>query len=275
MATQTTAPNSRNRLIGRGYLVFSRHDAADDGTRAAFTPLGNCPDFTISTEVTSTENKSSMHSDSRVLDTINVSSTVTFSMSCQEFNQRNLAMALLGDEADYTQTVATGASVELVNTTDGGIVLGAVYDIGYYNITSLSLADQTNSGPLVEGTDWEWVPGGEIAGAIRILPDGNATAGDTLTATVSAPAIVSGEMAAIQGGAETKINGTLYFYGDPAYGPKIDVKAWKVSVKPQDAIALIGTNDIGTFRLTLTALDDSSGIYGGSDDYPLYKMVMP
>lgn len=270
MASQTTAPNSRNRLIGRGYLTFARHDEADDGTRADFTPLGNCPDFTITTDVTSTENKSSMHSDSRTLDDINVSKKVSFSMSCQEFNQRNLALALMGSEASYTQTIATGATVALSEA----LILGGVYDIGYYNHTVLVLNDETNSGDLVEGTDWEYIPGGEITGAIRILPDGNATPGDALTATVTAPAISAGEIAAI-GGNTTKINGTLYFYGDPAYGPKIDVKAWKVSVKPQDAVALIGTQDIGTFRLTLTALDDSAGLYGGSDDYPLMQVIQP
>ncbi len=275
MASQTLAPNSRNRLIGRGYLVFSRHDAAGDGTRAAFTPFGNCPDFTITTDVTSTENKSSMHSDSRVLDEINTEVTVTLSMSCQEFNQRNLALALLGDEGSYTQTVQTAASVELVNTSAGGIVLGAVYDVGFYNISALVLHDETNSAALVEGTDWEWVPGGEIAGAIRILPDGNATAGDTLTATVTAPAITAGSVASIAGGAESDIKGTLYFYGDPAYGPKTDVKAWKVSVKPQDAVALIGTQDIGTFRLSMKVLDDSAGLYGGSASFPLYRVIQP
>lgn len=271
MASQTLAPSSNNRLIGRGYLVFARHTAAGDGGRADFTPFGNCPDFTITTEATSTENKSSMHSDSRVLDEINTEVTVTMSMSCQEFNQRNLALALLGDEGSYTQSIATAQAVVLSTS----LVLGGVYDIGYLNPSALVLNDETSSAALVQGTDWEYVPGGSISGAIRVLPGGNATAGDTLTATVTAPAITSGAVATIAGGAESDIKGTLYFYGDPAYGPKTDVKAWKVSVKPQDAVALIGTQDIGTFRLTMKVLDDSDGLYGGSASFPLYKVIQP
>lgn len=268
MPSQTAAPSSNNRLLGRGKWYFGRFNTDDAFTH--YLCLGNAPEGQMSLAVQKLLNRSSMHHDNRILDEILTETDLSVSVSTQEFNRANLALGLLGTEAYLTQLVKSSSAVAIVADTDGGIVPGATYSLGYRNVAVTVVSDGTNTG--VANVDYIL---DADAGNLEIPVGSNLVAGETLTVTFSATAITGTSVPIVQLATETRIRGKLMFIGDPAYGPGIELYGWNVSVSPSDAIALIQGNALGTMRLNFTFMDDSAGLYGGSASEPIGRLIFP
>jgi hypothetical protein len=259
MAYASPAPSSSNRLIGRGSALLA---AINPSTlvRGNFVHVGNTPDFTLQTETREVENKSFMHSDSRVLDIITIETKARFRMGTQEFSLANVRYALMAAAATYTQ-----AATPVVAEPLGDVELGAFYPLDKRYPSTLTLSD---GGSLTEGEDWILWDAAESL--VYIPPTSGATVGEPLTASYTPSAVTDAPI--LYGAQQTSWFVSCRFYGDPAYGAKWNLAGWKGRIKPQDALALIGGEDIGKLSLEITMLDDSLGLYGGSQASPLYSM---
>lgn len=72
----------------------------------------------------------------------------------------------------------------------------------------------------------------------------------------------------IMGGTTGKIERGLVFIGDPNLGPCYNMECWKVAIKPNGDVGLIGT-DFGSFTLDCTLLSDRAN----HPKEPLYTMT--
>jgi len=258
-----TTPSNENVILGKGALFFDRYDAA--GASTGFRHLGNCSVFEIGTEDDVLELKSSLSAAAGTYKKVTRSRTVNINVTFYEFDSENLALALMGEVATFTQTGATVA--------DEVLVAAALTNIkGKYFFTAqrrISAVTLTQTGALVAGTDYEIVDAEQ--GLIRILPT-SATVVDGTAITIDYTSAAVTALDVVRGATKSLIEGKLRFVPDPMTGPKLEVEVFNVSFNPQGVLGLI-QDDWGTGQLQGVAQDDSGGAHGGSNASPYYNII--
>ena len=144
---------------------------------AGFVDVGNVTSLALKSESEAKERISRQRgSYGSALDSITTLKPTTFSMKCDTFDRHNLAMALMGQDADFNQAEET--------LTDQIVEIGQQgqwYSLGKTNIDPSTVAIKTSTDTVVDKTAYQVHAG---LGMIQIV-DGSTTvqAGDSIKAT--------------------------------------------------------------------------------------------
>lgn len=235
-----------NVYLGRGKIFFDRFDTAGASTGLRFVGTASQVNISQSPEVLELQDFS--QASAPTLKRVVTKDPIEISIKLHEFVKENVALALLGVEATYTQagTAVTGESL-------GAVKKDRIYKLANRQVSSVVVKKGVTT--LVAGTDYDVLDA--AVGLIYIRP-GSVTVvdGDTLTADYSRAAITA--MDKVQGGQQPLIEGRLLYVGDPAAGPSWDYDFWKVQISPDGDLALIGT-DYGELNLKGLVISDPVG----------------
>jgi hypothetical protein len=245
-----TAASGSNLYLGRGKLYVDRWTAGAASGPGAFRFLGSCDEFEITPSVEKKDRFDATRNTARKLATVNVTQTHMMKITAGEFDPENVALALLGTTAAYTQA-ATPITGESLTTS---AVLGRIYRLAKRLPTAITV--KKGATPLVLGTDYDVED--STMGLIRLLPTSSTIiAGDTLTVDYTPTAISGAGLTRISSGLVSSIDASLVFVGDPANGPAFDAELWHVRFSPAGALAWIN-NDFANIPLEAEILDDSA-----------------
>lgn len=254
------APSSDNVMLGSGELFFARFSAA--GVRDAYHHFGNCERFAIIPNVDFLSLNTSMDAGRGLYKRVARSVELNVEISSHEYALAGLAMALMGEESTFTQSLATTTA-----TLTPAPVLGRFYKVAARNITGVSITQ----GTVTWAASTDYTIYDASAGVIQVKE-----AASTAVATASPAVIIytaaTTSLSMIIGGTKTKIEGSLLFVPDPTTGPQYDVEIWRCAVNPTGEVSLIG-NEFGQYTLQLAALNDAIGSYGGSAAQPYFRMI--
>jgi hypothetical protein len=220
-------PDSKNIYCGSGEVWFNRFDST--GALTAYRHLGNVSKLDITPTPTTIEMQSSMNAARAVIAQATTALKMELDLTLTEFDRKNVALALLGDDSAYAQSSATITAGAL-----GNAVLGAAMDTGKQKIVVTDVKHSSTT--YVEGTDYTV---DSDSGLITLLDTGTIVDGQALTWDGSVPLFDSFQ---VQGLSEGKIIGALRFRSSvDNFGPRMLVDVWNVQMNPSGAIALLGT----------------------------------
>lgn len=241
-----STPDSQNIYVGAGEVWFNRFDA--NGAATQWRHLGDVSKLELTVNADVIEKKSSMTGARGLLARVVTGVTGELSMTLSEFDPENLALALLGTTAAFSQSSGSATDAAVIGTVKKGSYL----DTGKRKIvvTGVKKAPST---ALVEGTDYTY---DSDSGLIRILPGSSTVSdGDTLLWSGTYPAIISTQVQAL---ANAVILGSLRFRSaSDAYGPRYLIDVWKVAITPDGALALL-SDSFGEIGLKGAMLEDTS-----------------
>lgn len=269
-----STPDSRNLLLGAGAVFFSRF-AADGSFTNKWRHLGNVDKVDLTPTADTKDKTSSMTGLRALLASTVVGFNLEVSLELTEFDAENLALALLGDTADLTQTDTARDGAAL----NGGsaITFGVWYPLlrsdsdedAAINPYVLSVSDGLTTTSL-EGTDYEV---NRAAGLIRILESGSLTEAITHWRG-SVPGYDSSDgLKKVSMLTNGKILGRVRYIAadDLLQGPKENYVFYKCQLTPDGAIGLI-SDDYAAFTLKCKILQDTSRAagdqYGRMDERP-------
>lgn len=253
--------SAANVLLGRGQLYFDRFTNAGSSTGLRY--LGTCSKLAITTNDEKAKIYNYSRSDAPLLDEALVRREVSVAISLQEFTTENLALALMGEEALFTQT-ATPVTDEVVTTS---VKKGRVYQVVGRRIGAVTV-EKAPSTALVLGTDYD-IADAEL-GLIHIR-EGSVTVvdGDTIQVSYTPAAIASPGIGRILAANATRILGKLVYVGDPAAGVEWDLEVWKLSLSPTGEVGFITETEYGGFEISGLVLSDETG----HPAYPFYRLT--
>jgi len=241
-----STPDSNNLYLGAGEVWFNRFSSGT--TKTQWRHLGNVTKFELTQSVETLEKKSAMSGARGLLKRVVTGTTSEIALTLDEFDPENVALALLGTASAFSQTSGTATDTAITGTVKKGQWL----DTGNLKITVTGVK-KAPSTTLVLGTDYEV---DSDSGMIRILPGSSTVAdGDSLLWSGSYPSITSTQVQAL---ANARIEGALRFRSaSDAVGPRYLVDVWSVSIAPDGALALLGT-EFGEIGLKATVQEDTS-----------------
>lgn len=256
----TLAPSPNNILLGKGELFFDRFDAA--GGRIGYFHLGNCSSFAVTLNDTLLDLFTSQHQDAGLYKRVTKQRLVDIEIKSNEFGIENLALGLMGDQGNFTQTTTT-----VTETLATAFTLGRFYRTSGRNISAVAITQGTVTWAL--NTDYTIKDAN--AGVIQVAQNAS-TAVDTGTLAQIIYTRTSQTLPQILGAVHTKIEGSLLFIPDPTTGPQFDVEVYRCSQSPGGNLDFIG-DAYGEYTLKLAALNDSAGSYGGSAASPYFRLI--
>ncbi len=156
--------------------------------------------------------------------------------------------AFLGNIVSTDQTAVTEEPVTVAGTE---VKIGYIVDIGYYNATSLTVKDDTDTTTYDEGTDYNF---DAKSGYITILSGGGISDNDTLHLTVSAPAITMNTSATMKNSA---LAGRFIVITSSQTGNNFKYTFKNVSVTQDGDFQLKG-EEIGKLSFSGSAMVDSA-----------------
>lgn len=234
-------------LAGRGALYFDRLGA--DGTKQGERFLGNVSAFELSMSEDTIQKYSSVDAAGAVLSQTPMHRKMEWAATLNEFEQNNLALALVGTPLTEAQT---GASVtnEIVTVKQKGV---------WYKFAKRKISNSPQpviTGPsatptYVLGTDYEI---DYDTGRIFIKTGGSIPASGNLECDYT----YSTESLLAVGAGNAGVKGYLRFIGDPAAGPIVEVEVWNSIISPDSTVGLIG-DDYAEFRVKGLIIPDVTG----------------
>lgn len=239
-----STPNSQNLYLGAGEVWFNRFDAAGNPTQ--WRHLGNVSKLDLNPNVQTVEKYGSMQG-SRALLARAVSQTGgEVDLTLDEFDNENLAIALLGSTAAFSQTAGSATTQAITGTSKKGTALST----GKLKITVTAV--QVGVTTYALGTDYTV---DSDSGLITITPNSTIPDASAITWSGSYPAIASTQVNALS---NAIINGMLRFRSaSDATGPRYILDIWKLNIAPSAALALIG-NQFGDIGLKGNLLQDTT-----------------
>lgn len=244
-------PDPENLSLGAGKLLFDRFDAA--GASTGYRHLGNVESLSLTTTVETVEKRSSMDGARGILKEAVVGTEGEWAAVLNEYDVDNLALALLGDTAVFSQSSSSGLLAQPVN---GGNAIS--FDRWYQLELSAggdakqvsALVVKQGAATLVLNTDY--LVDLEV-GMILIKSDG----GGTEVVTTWEGDIAAITSTKIRGLSVGKIEGRLRYVSasDQAAGPRFEVDVHKISIRPDGELPWI-TEDFAAFTLRGRAQKD-------------------
>lgn len=249
-----TAANGDNLYIGRGKFYFDRYDAITNLPTGIRRFIGEADKGEISISSTNKTRYTTTKASNNKIASIDINQTHTIAIDLLEFTKDNVALALLGTESVFTQSVVP-VTAEVLQTAAYSV--GDVYQLAGRNPTSLVLTEGPSTA-LVLGTDYE-IEDLKL-GLVRMLTAGSILKAAYTPGTTALPRIAAGTNVAIYG--------RLIFVGDPTSGPSFDAELWKVKFMSAGVFALL-SDDFDTMSLSGEILEDSAN----HPDAPLYQVT--
>lgn len=226
---------------GQGRFYVADRDGSGNPT-GGFTLLGNVPSLSIDIETTKFEHKESK-TGSRLLDlTVIQEKKGTFTMTLENLNTTNLAMALFGTETVHTGAVEAEESI--VAAHDKPVALA------WPNVSVVTYVDDNAGGatPFTEGTDYTV---DLVNGTITVLSTG--TIADTTPLFVQYTTLDSTQVDSF---INTTVEKWLRFEGlNTIDDTSVIVDIFKASFDPLSGYELIN-EEIAAVELTGSILAD-------------------
>jgi hypothetical protein len=231
-----TEPVANDVLLGSGRLYIDRFVSGAASGNERF--VGNCTAFEIKPSTQRIEKRSSVDSARAVLRSDVTAADLDISITLDEFNAENLALALFGEAGLYTQTGASVTDEAHANVQQGSYVRLAYRGISSVVVTSDPAGttyDVTDDYTVdaVEGRIYI-VPGGAIADDAEILVD---YAYETQSKT------------AVRGVVASSIKALLRYVSDNPDSPEHSLLVWRAALSGESAVGLISDN-YANFQLT-------------------------
>lgn len=241
-----STPDSRNIYVGAGKVYFNRFDTA--GAMTQWRDLGEVSKLELTTSVDTIDKKSSRTGSRGLVARVVTGSAAELSMTMDEWDPENVAMALLGVTAAFSQTTGTATDQAISGTTKKG------YGLSTGKLKIVVTAVKVGATTLVLGTDYSV---DSDAGIINILPGAGVAVpdGSSITWSGSHPTITSVQAQAL---AQGIIQGSLRFVSAAdAYGPRWMIDVWKVQITPDGAVSLLA-EQYGELNVKGSVLQDST-----------------
>ncbi len=234
-------------LLGRGKVYFDRFTTNNASTGLRF--LGDVSKLEIKLADDNAQIYDYSKAAAPLLNEVLTKRVVTFSMTLHEYTKENLALALMGYEAAYTQTSGSVTAESLTS----GVFKGRTYQTVNRNISGVTVKQGATT--LVLGTDYDIADAS--TGLIHIRDASvTVTEGSAITIDYTKAAIATPGLNRVQGGMASQLLGKLVFTGDPAAGPGWDVEVWKLKLSPEGVMGFITGSDFGSFDLNGTVFPD-------------------
>lgn len=144
-------PTPYDLMVGKGKVYFRRKNK--DGTKQARRHMGNCPDFKLNANIEKIQKMSSMDHAAEVYAEAVKSISYKPTLTLDEYNPFNLALALYGEEGVEVQ------EAKIVANEVHDVTSGAVLSVPYKNITDVTIRPITTT-PAVIGTPISFVVSG-------------------------------------------------------------------------------------------------------------------
>lgn len=254
-----SSPSPLNAYVGRGKAYFSRF--LPDGTfTGVWRELGSCRQIRTTPEITKIQLSNTRTKASSTYAEAITDQKANVAIELDEYDAQNVALALMGDVASFVQTGASITAEQLADATHAA--KDRTYFTAQRDISAVAVKQGATT--LVLNTDYQILDA--AAGAIHILDSSPAfVSGTALTVDYTSGAITAKSL--VQMASQGNIKGALRVITDPVVGPKMDARWWNVSFTPDGDVPFI-TDEFGSLSLAGTALDDTTGLYGGSASAP-------
>lgn len=227
-------------FLGAGDLYVDRQN--DSGASTGLIQIGNATSFGITESSEIKERKSRMKSTyGQVLDSVPIKQPATISLTVDELNMDNLALALLGENAVLTQAAQTDTAVTVTAKLDKWA------PIGYKAITAVAAAD-SQATALVEGADYEL---NATAGLIKFLSTSTHVVEDeAINLTISADAVDGRK---VTGSVKPTIKAKLFLDGKNfADGKQVHVTVLEAVLTPSEGEVNFLSEEFTTLSLSGT-----------------------
>jgi hypothetical protein len=245
-------PDSGNLSLGAGEVLFARGFQSDLAKRE-YRHLGNVESLAITTTVETIEKKSSMDGARGVYKQAVIGSEAEVALVLSEYDPENLALALLGDTASYSQASGGPTTGQSINN-GAALKFDRWYYLGYKQVTVTAVKQGANTGVL--GTDYEL---NTELGLIKIKSGGIFT--ESVTTWDGSRAAIASTI--VRGLSVGSIEGSLKYFSaaNQAAGPRWEVEIHKVTITPDGELAFI-SEEFGTFTLRGKAQKDTTKLAG-------------
>jgi len=247
MFDQIAVADGTNLLLGRGALFLDRKSAA--GAAQGFNFVGNATKLEIAPTVETREKRGFVDNTNPLLARVPVATTLEVNIALSEYRKEQLALALLGDVGEYTQT-ATPIVGETLNSSS---VTGRTYFTAKRKLTAVTVKDDGVAAAL--NTDYQL---DTETGAVKVLTTGTIVDGSVLTIDYTPTVMTAGVSgySKITGGSAGTITCEGRFVGKPMQGKVHEVHLWKMQINAEGVLALL-SDDFIDFELKATLLDDA------------------
>jgi len=234
-----------NYTLGRGIVYLSMYDA--QGNLGKEIDVGNAPELSFNIDISTLEHFSSRSGIKAKDKEIVTEVKPSISFVLDEMKVSNMEMFLLGSSAaTVTQVAATATTVNI------DADFKAYVSVGKKKISSVVVKDDSDVTTYVEGTDYIV---DSQSGGILALSTGAITSGDTLHVTFDNADLVHTDISALT---KTSFEAQLKYVSDNPVGPGFVFTAWKIMIKPDGSLALIGTEDLSTMSFSAEILKDEA-----------------
>ena len=128
---------SEDLMLGSGVLYFLR----DDDNNKSLHHLGNVEEFTLTTDVTTVEKRSSMNHRRALMASVVTETNPTATITMDEYNPYNLALGLFGTEGVHKQEKVEIQNQPITVTSVPGIIeLKDAKGNRYYNVHNVTVS---------------------------------------------------------------------------------------------------------------------------------------
>ncbi len=257
MSTRSPSPDLLQ--LGRGVIRWA---PIVSGVRKPWLDMGNCESLTVGTADTKLTKNSSRVAATVVYKEITSERVVTLTIQGDEFNLDVLAAVLAGDIEEVAATAGGTITAEALGTPGE---LDVILKLAHPLVSSVVLKQGMTT--FTAGDDYEVVDAQR--GFVKLLADGDIDPDTAITADYTWDNAVAYKR--IRGGTQNAVEASIYFAADNASGENRDLMAYRASLTSDGEQGFI-SNEFGTWTLKCKLLDDSAGLYGGSDASPLYEV---
>lgn len=223
-------PNTGNLRIGSGILYINRYDA--NGALTQWRDCGEIDKAELTPNVNTVQKKTNRLGSKAVVAKAVAGLEADLDIELPEWGIKNVALAMLGDDAAFVQNSGTATDLAI----SGTVKLGHALNTGKLKITVTAV--KKASTVLVLGTDYTV---DSDSGFIMVLPTSPTLAdGDSITWTGTYPAMATRKVEAL--GTPLITAAFRFVPAADSIGPRAIVDIPKVSVTPGQALSLINDN---------------------------------
>lgn len=251
--------NPQDLYIGRAEVYIDVLDANRARTGERF--LGDCPGFGFSIADELRDKYSSAEATAPLIKSVNVRRTPEATITLDEWNKENLALAFMGSAGFFAQTGASKANYvpptarvkqgywfPLEDPT-GTVRRGTVAE----PLTAVVVTGPSATPVYALGTDYLV---DLVSGRIYVIVGGAIADGAALEVDFTFPTLSGSDAPYLQIGTLNTIEAYIRLKSKQATGPSMEMEIWIASLTPDGDVTFIG-DDYGEFNIRARVLADT------------------
>ena len=190
---------------------------------------------------------------------------LTYTIQGDEYDIRNLALALQGSIEEVAG--AAGGTVDDTPEEEHAaiVITSGIIQTMHPRISTVVVKQGVAT--LVVNDDYVVVDA--VRGLIQQVATGDWDPADPVSVEYTYAS--TGATETLHVGTESVKEVSIYLAANNGAGENRDLRIWRASAAANGEVNFIG-DDFGSYGLTITALDDSAGLFGGSAESPLADM---